>query len=96
MNILHELPRLSTRRHFFGRAATGIGTVALASLLNERLFADEAVKLSAIGTFFGYNAIEAFQQTRRKTHDDYTVARSQGAAGRVDPPAYTRRHGHHY
>jgi hypothetical protein len=30
-----------TRRHFLGRAATGIGTIALASLLNERLLADE-------------------------------------------------------
>src|SRR5918911_1362897 len=30
---------LLTRRHFFGRTATGIGTAALASLLNERLFA---------------------------------------------------------
>ena len=33
-------PRLQeTRRHFFGRTATGIGTAALASLLNPRLFA---------------------------------------------------------
>lgn len=31
--------QLMTRRHFFGRSAAGIGTVALASLLNERLFA---------------------------------------------------------
>ena len=29
----------TTRRHFFDRAATGIGTVALASLLNDNLFA---------------------------------------------------------
>src|ERR1700730_7324306 len=49
MNPHHELPRLLTRRHFFGRAAAGIGTAALASLLNERLFADEAEKLSATG-----------------------------------------------
>src|SRR5437016_6261943 len=28
-----------TRRQFFGRCATGIGSVALASLLNEKLFA---------------------------------------------------------
>jgi hypothetical protein len=34
----HQL--LLTRRQFFGRTATGIGTAALASLLNERLFAD--------------------------------------------------------
>jgi len=28
-----------TRRHFFGKCATGIGSVALATLLNEKLFA---------------------------------------------------------
>src|ERR1700756_4365805 len=39
MDIHREQQRLQTRRQFFGRAATGIGTVALASLLNERLFA---------------------------------------------------------
>jgi hypothetical protein len=49
MNPYRELPRLLTRRHFFGRAAAGIGTAALASLLNERLFADEAEKLSPTG-----------------------------------------------
>ena len=36
---------LLTRRQLFGRTASGIGTVALASLLNERLFAaDPALK----------------------------------------------------
>jgi hypothetical protein len=42
-----EYQNLLTRRGFFGRSATGIGTVALASLLNERLFAadvDSALK----------------------------------------------------
>ena len=34
-----EFERLQTRRQFFGRAATGIGTAALASLTNPRLFA---------------------------------------------------------
>ncbi len=38
----HQL--MLTRRHFFGRTATGIGTVALASLLNDRLFADAPPK----------------------------------------------------
>jgi len=37
-----ELQQLVTRRHFFGRTAAGIGTVALASLLNDKLFADQA------------------------------------------------------
>src|SRR6266545_528457 len=31
--------KVLTRRQFFGRCATGLGTVALASLLNEKLFA---------------------------------------------------------
>src|SRR5262249_49006982 len=35
MNPLLESNLLLTRRHFFGRAATGIGIAALASLLNE-------------------------------------------------------------
>jgi hypothetical protein len=37
-----ELARLLTRRQLFGRAAAGIGTAALASLLNPRLFAETA------------------------------------------------------
>jgi hypothetical protein len=39
MNINREHELLLTRRHFFGRTATGIGTAALASLLNPELFA---------------------------------------------------------
>jgi hypothetical protein len=42
MNDHRNLELLLTRRHFFGRSAAGIGTVALASLLNERLFAADA------------------------------------------------------
>ena len=41
MNLDHELSSLLTRRHFFGRLATGLGTTALASVLNPSLFADE-------------------------------------------------------
>jgi Protein of unknown function (DUF1501) len=41
MNLVRESHLLQTRRHFFGRAAAGIGTAALASLLNDRLFAAE-------------------------------------------------------
>src|SRR6516162_453775 len=40
MNPLQQLQLLQTRRQFFGRSAAGIGTVALASLLNPDLFAD--------------------------------------------------------
>jgi hypothetical protein len=38
MNPLSEQRLLMTRRHFFGRTATGIGAAALGSLLNPRLF----------------------------------------------------------
>jgi hypothetical protein len=31
--------QLATRRHFFGRSALGLGTAALASIVNQRLFA---------------------------------------------------------
>jgi len=43
MNPLRERELLLTRRQFLGRTATGIGTVALASLLNPRLLADGGV-----------------------------------------------------
>src|SRR5438445_3337675 len=39
MNLSREYELLLTRRQLFGRTAVGIGTMALASLLNERLFA---------------------------------------------------------
>src|SRR6266545_2262351 len=42
MHPHHEHRLLLTRRHFFGRAATGIGTAALASLLNPDLLAQDA------------------------------------------------------
>src|SRR5579883_1689803 len=40
MNLDREFSSLQTRRHFFGRMATGLGTTALASLLNPSLFAE--------------------------------------------------------
>ncbi|MDQ3624578.1 MAG: DUF1501 domain-containing protein, partial [Verrucomicrobiota bacterium] len=39
MQTHHEHALALTRRQFFGRAATGIGTLALASLLNENVAA---------------------------------------------------------
>jgi hypothetical protein len=43
MHPLRQERLLLTRRHFFGRLATGIGTAALASLLNPaRLTAPSA------------------------------------------------------
>jgi hypothetical protein len=35
--------RAITRRHFFGKSACGIGSLALASLLNDKLFAGSTV-----------------------------------------------------
>ncbi|HEV8604045.1 MAG TPA: DUF1501 domain-containing protein [Tepidisphaeraceae bacterium] len=45
MFSLNELNRMMTRRQFFGRSARGLGAVALASLLNEKLFAEGAIGL---------------------------------------------------
>src|SRR5262245_2168662 len=42
MNLLLQHELLLTRRHFFGRTAVGIGTIALASLVNDDLFAAPA------------------------------------------------------
>src|SRR5881397_1902671 len=39
MNPIFENRLLMTRRHFFGRTATGIGAAALGSLLNPNVFA---------------------------------------------------------
>src|SRR5437016_4983128 len=37
-----QLRKMMTRRHFCGRAATGIGTLALASLLTPEAFAGDS------------------------------------------------------
>jgi len=49
MHPSHEYQRLLTRRHFFGRAATGIGTAALASLLNPGRLAAATVAKGRAG-----------------------------------------------
>jgi uncharacterized protein (DUF1501 family) len=41
-NPLREAALVETRRHFFGRTAGGIGTAALASLVNPQLFAGDS------------------------------------------------------
>ena len=46
MHPVRESELIETRRHFFGRSATGIGTAALASLLNPQLFADKTAPTS--------------------------------------------------
>ena len=45
----NEINRAMTRRQFFGRSARGIGTVALASLLNPQLFASVSDPLRTKG-----------------------------------------------
>jgi uncharacterized protein (DUF1501 family) len=42
MNLRQEQLKLITRRQFFRDCGTGLGTIALASLLNDRLLADES------------------------------------------------------
>ena len=49
MDPLREHQLLLTRRQFFGRSAAGIGTAALASLLNPNLFAQAATAASSAG-----------------------------------------------
>ncbi len=44
MDPREENALLETRRQFFGRAARGLGPIALAALLNPRLFADSAAE----------------------------------------------------
>jgi hypothetical protein len=56
MNYFDQLRQESlkaiTRRHFFGKCATGIGGVALASLLNDKLLSAETLALSPRGPHF--------------------------------------------
>ena len=53
MNPIQQAALLETRRYFLGRAAAGVGTAALASLLNPGLFGAEAAPadpLASLGT----------------------------------------------
>ena len=49
MNPFRESALIETRRHFFGRMATGIGTAALASLANADLFAARSAGTAKFG-----------------------------------------------
>ncbi len=49
MHPLRESELIETRRHFFGRGAAGIGTAALASLVNPGLFSAEDKPAQAAG-----------------------------------------------
>ncbi len=48
-----ELMRAITRRHFFGQAATGLGAVALASLLNPDLLSASPATTTRVGGLAG-------------------------------------------
>ncbi len=49
MDPLREARLIETRRHFFGRAAAGIGTAALSSLLNPDLFSATSDSQDVVG-----------------------------------------------
>jgi hypothetical protein len=53
MNPLHEKRLLVTRRHFFGLASIGLGTAALASLLNRDLLVAQETGAGASGGLAG-------------------------------------------
>ncbi len=53
MDPRHEFASLINRRYFFGKSACGLGTAALASVLNPRLFADEAAAVAPELQSFG-------------------------------------------
>ncbi|MCH2124339.1 MAG: DUF1501 domain-containing protein [Pirellulaceae bacterium] len=53
MNPVRESALVETRRHFFSRASTGIGSVALASLVNPDLFAAKSTDEARIGGIAG-------------------------------------------
>src|SRR3954451_18965137 len=65
MNLACEHQLLLTRRQLFGRTATGIGTAALASLLNPAMFstplvsAAEAGAAAGAGLLAGHRALRA-------------------------------------
>ena len=58
MDPRDEYRLMETRRHFFGRAATGIGALALGSLMNPQLFAAKASPAGSMlpGTHFAPKA----------------------------------------
>lgn len=63
MHPLLENQLLSTRRHFFGRSALGLGTAVLASLLNEDVKAASALDARSSG---GLPGLPHFQPRARR------------------------------
>lgn len=49
MNPIQQFVQQETRRYFFGKMAAGLGTAALASLVNPRLFANENAAAAPAG-----------------------------------------------
>src|ERR671925_658339 len=49
MHLLHESALLQTRRALFGKAAVGLGTAALASLLTKDGLAENSLPTTRIG-----------------------------------------------
>ena len=64
MNLEHEYKSFLTRRQFFGRTAAGLGTLALASLLNPKLLAGE-VDNSPAGTHGILKALDFAPKAKR-------------------------------
>lgn len=60
MNPVRESELVETRRHFFGRMSTGIGTAALASLVNPELFAATPSTSSASSNAIGLPGLPHF------------------------------------
>jgi hypothetical protein len=91
MNPAREFALLQTRRQFFGRAAAGIGTAALASLLNERLFAADAER-SMLAT---HGALPALHLAPKAKHVIYLFM--SGGPSHIDlldyKPALREHHG---
>ena len=85
-----NLASVLNRRHFFGRTATGIGTAALASLLNERLFA-----ASLDPTTKPHGTLNAFHFAPKAKHIIYLFM--SGGPSHIDlfdyKPALKQHHG---
>ena len=63
--VKQELARQMTRRHFFNRTSTGIGTLALASLINEKLFAQPATPGHNLVSHGAFNPLHFAPKAKR-------------------------------
>ena len=92
MNFPSEHALLQTRRQFFGRSAAGIGTTALASLLNDRLFAADSAGASPLAT---HGMLPALHFAPKAKHVIYLFM--SGGPSHIDlfdyKPGLKRHHG---